>query len=382
MASNNKISRIKEVGARGIAKAAYRRATFAIRDSATFVRANLGESITPYLGFVGYNNLGDEILFDAHRKLFPELNLVHYGGGRLILKESRAGGLPMFRQAVLGGGTLIDHSDNWIRPVEKLISLGTRMFCLGTGVEDPSFMAWKSNDDVRERWVSALSEFDFVGVRGPLSRDVLKQAGLSNVEITGDTAMSLAPDRTERHVEPGLVGICYGDAASNHMWGDRATYREEMANTILALIEQGKRVELLPVWDIDIPSNMALLHAVSSPKCTMNKAFGSFHNYVRAVQQCEYFIGQKLHASVIAVLSRVPVIMLEYNPKCRDFMASLGLEKYVIKTSEYTADDCLQMASHLSDDCSLLEGPIDDQIRQYKSRQHYWARKLVGLYAK
>ena len=43
-------------------------------------------------------------------------------------------------------------------------------------------------------------------------------------------------------------------------------------------------------------------------------------------------VNLKLHAGFLAAAANVPLVSLEYQPKCRDFAASIGWEEFVIRT--------------------------------------------------
>jgi polysaccharide pyruvyl transferase WcaK-like protein len=53
---------------------------------------------------------------------------------------------------------------------------------------------------------------------------------------------------------------------------------------------------------------------------------------------------------VLASTANVPCIVLEYQPKCRDFAASIDWEHYTIRTNALTADKLIDKVGVLVDE--------------------------------
>lgn len=353
-------------------------ANFALEDIHVASKLVRGKLISPYIGLVGHNNLGDEVLYRAHQELFPNLSLTPYRKNTVYLEKfGRIINKPFSDYAILGGGTLINDGDDWLGRVEYLQSQGTMLFSLGTGAESSAFHGGSdANNKLLKRWVKALDKFGFIGVRGYQSKAILEAAGASRVVVTGDTALSLTPAKVKKSVSRGIVGINYGDVPGNPMWGDRAKYRSEIVRVIKFLIASGSKVVLLPIWKMDIASNESIVSEVGHPDCCIQKAYDSFERYSEAVQQCDAFVGQKLHATIFAVMNRVPAIMIEYRPKCFDFMSSVKLEDFVIKTSEFTLEQFLTMYNKLQKHASRIESRTTALMLEYKSKQFAQALKI------
>lgn len=357
---------------------------FAAEDTAILARLLGGAHLAPYIGFLGYNNLGDEVLYEAHVKLFPEHELVLYRK-ETVAVERLADMLrhPLCSHAILGGGTLINRQNHWIDRVEHLLSRGSKMFCLGTGVANPNF--WKGDNAIGgatfNRWLEALKQFEFVGVRGPYSKASLDKAGLKSAKVTGDTALTLTANKMRTKKSTGVVGLNYGSGEDSIMWGDPLKYRTELIKVIKAIIESGSKVMLLPIRGEDLASNRALIKDVNLPQFTMVESFQTFSEYSEKIRECDVFIGQKLHSTILAYMNRVPAIMIEYRPKCRDFMASIGLEDYVVKTSEVEFKPFMKLYDRLQKNHTVIRSQSESQILEYKHIQATEAKKLRSIIA-
>ena len=49
-------------------------------------------------------------------------------------------------------------------------------------------------------------------------------------------------------------------------------------------------------------------------------------------------LAQRLHVAVLAAAAGVPFVMIDYQPKCADFVASVDADEASIRTDEVTAD--------------------------------------------
>jgi exopolysaccharide biosynthesis predicted pyruvyltransferase EpsI len=345
---------------------------FLYRDIGTVSRLAKGEALAPYIGLVGYRNLGDELLYQAHQKLFPNHKLEPYRQDTVYV-EKVADSIrhPFCKHAILGGGTLINDGDIWLSKTEHLLDRGTRMFCLGTGSNMPIDFS-KAESPLLKRWAKALAQFEFVGVRGPYSKKVLDNAGIENVVVTGDTALAMTEDSVPSVKSQSIVGINYGEIKQPY----EAQYRDEMIKVIQTLIAQGHKVLLLPIWEGDVESNRKLNQLIAHPACQVIEVFDSYKKYADALRKCDFFIGQKLHSTVIALMNRIPSIMLEYKPKCRDFMASLGLEKYTIRTSDFTLETYQELHDELEQRYPSIKAQIEIKLLDFKNIQLNHAKRL------
>lgn len=109
----------------------------------------------------------------------------------------------------------------------------------------------------------------------------------------------------------------------------------------------------------------------------MRIAFDTYEDYAAATRECEVFVGQKLHSTVIACMNGIPSVMIEYRPKCRDFMASLGLERHVIRTDEFTAQSGAGAVRQLLAEREAVEQALTSHIAEFVKTQADAVRTLL-----
>lgn len=305
--------------------------------------------VLAYVGWLGYGNAGDEALLDAFRLSLPQRPLAHVSHERL-LRLAAAGRLLRGRvsAALLGGGTLIGH-ETFRRQLEWLLAAapGSRGFAVGTGVLDPDFPDRPPGEAQREleRWRPLLARLDRISVRGPRSLELLERLGVE-ARLVGDPALLLrAPAAVAPAPEP-VLGLNVG-FARNTWGGDPAGLLDSVAAVAERWLADGGRVELFPMWAADLPLVRAAAGRIRGPVPIVHE-FDDLQTLLARIARCHVFVGMKLHSVVLAAAAGVPGVMIEYHPKCRDFQASIGRERYTVRTDELRPDPLAELTFELA----------------------------------
>lgn len=94
----------------------------------------------------------------------------------------------------------------------------------------------------------------------------------------------------------------------------------------------------MPLWPEDANACARLARSAGlsereiAPVCIHHEAF---REQMRGV---DFLIAFKLHAAILAACYNVPFALVEYQPKCRDFSASLGWERFCFKPEELSSE--------------------------------------------
>jgi len=355
--------------------------------SASGIRANWALPASVYIGWTGYSNLGDEAMLEVCEARFARFRWVPFEvwnaqpqpkdfvrrafqspallfeslvdeirtrrrlRGFLNARNARVnvnGGPPA---ALLGGGTLINATDEFLqqyRTARERLRRPVPVF--SCGVKTPDFFAGKGDwrDHSRE-WVEATSDLPILGVRGPFSKQFLDAAGAHNVSITGDPTVwlhqplvesgNVLPDR------PLRIGVNCGSA--QFIWGDLSWLLAEQAEVVRKLIASGHAVELFAICPEDMPACLEVARQAHAGISPISEPLTSYESYAAKLTGFDLVIAFKLHAGVLAACANVPFVMLEYQPKCRDFCASIGWEDYNVRTDRADATTVLQLTEQL-----------------------------------
>lgn len=356
-----------------------RRRAGVARRNLRLARLPLGRAVTPYIGWTGEGNLGDEAMWAAHRELLPGLGLrpvPAHPSPALARAVARAPWL-QGRAVCLGGGTLVGNG-HFRSALETVLAAwpAAPRFTLGVGVEDPGYREGGRAGVAAEleRWAPLLEAFAVVGVRGPLSRDALAGIGVS-AEVVGDPALLLEPSPAAPGAEPGLLGLNVGRV--DDQWGhDETGFRRAVAGFARAAIADGWRVRLIPTWDQDAPVQAALAGELG-PGVTAAPFAGDPVAVLDELARCDVVVAHKLHACVLAAAGGTPPIALEYRPKCRDFQKSVGRGEFVMRTDRLDASTLLGWAREASERRAAQSAAMGERVGELRARLRGAAARVL-----
>lgn len=338
--------------------------------------------IAAYSGWLGNNNIGDDALYLANTKLFSEFELVD----RNYYDDSDV--------QLYGGGTVIprqatDHSK------EKLVT------AIGVGVEDPTFRNQRfapidieyhfvkngfggilnnkptqyllnniaaSSDSVvfqrkyiEESRFEPVHRFDYLGVRGPLSKEILARYGIES-EIIGDTALVLEPSEYNQQ-STNKIAVTLRSKKGVLKWSNDTSYVQTIQEFCQARSEQYEFV-FIPFRPIDIPLHIELSNAVDNAEFRDYCSHVDVRAAIDEIAECEVVIGERLHASILAACCFTPFLSLGYQPKNDDFVKSIDMDEYHIRFHDVTHDwlaDRFERIQTSDEATTKLQSEVEDK---------------------
>ncbi len=326
-------------------------------------------------GWLGFDNLGDEAIFNAAEVLFPQCGMIPYSGRDGFEIALAAKLLKVFQYSLMGGGTLINRLPATLQRAKKSLPLAKHSIIFGSGVASPVFWTGREDwQDARKQWVPVLEKCDYVGVRGPLSVELLKDVGFTDVEIVGDPVLALAGEvlPNENDIQEktiGLnIGVALGSFGSAQMWGDADYVFQQYVQLAKTATQAGWKVHWFVVWKNDL--EIALEAAKQSgTEGNIHQEYYDYNKYFDVVRKMSVFVGMKLHAVALAMCAYVPSVMLEYRPKCRDFMMSLDQQDNNIRTDEFKAHDVWERVKAWDANRPRISASLYDAIQPVATRQ-------------
>ena len=291
-----------------------------------------GQRAIGYIGWIGHGNLGDEAVFEAISGLLSvDESLIQFlaAEGESMLQRFGVGGMDVFRAVLFGGGTLIHP---YYLPVGRLAQkFGIPMYTVGTGVGSPGFFT--PENPSLAGWKPILQGCELLSVRGPLSYELLQDLGLPQVEVIGDPALGLAPDRAPVYrTRQRLVINLAQESRPTADSGEHAMHRQ-LAKLSNDFADRGGELigVALGAKDRGALEMFRREHGVGRLQIEDHRT--STQDLFETVSGSIGLVGVRLHSAVLASCVGVPSILFAYRNKCRDFMASMDLGDFALDIS-------------------------------------------------
>lgn len=220
-----------------------------------------------------------------------------------------------------------------------------------------------------------LQRCRFIGVRGHTSAELLAESGMDQVEVVGDPVLAFASGDINPSPIPNTIGLNIG-TSDGRIWGNEERVCDEAASLARIAKKAGWSVKWFVVWPKDL--EITLRAALSSDTA------GEIHiicddrkDFMERVRPLSAFVGMKLHATVLATCALTPSIMLEYRPKCRDYMRSIGQETLTFRTDTFRAEEIWEIVRFWNSHHHEAALTLSEGIRPLQEKQRAFARKVA-----
>lgn len=289
-------------------------------------------------GMYHRTNLGDEAMRIAALSIIPNHRAVAVVSDSEFSLFNRMKRAKRRRELLLGGGTLIhgsnDRGENhWLDYVEMRLNQGSRISVFGTGIAFHQTQIDETCESFK-RWGRILKHASDLELRGPISQEIAASMGVNSF-IFGDFVFSLFKQNVinQRQSLPSksnrIIGFNIGECL-----GDQIAY-ENLCGNIIDKLSKEFFIRFFIVTCKDIQATANVIR-----KCNLKKTcyqvinnYVNTHEYIETVIHCDAFIGLKLHAAALAMISGVPTLLFEYLPKCRDFVLPIDLGHCLLSLS-------------------------------------------------
>ncbi|GKV67349.1 MULTISPECIES: polysaccharide pyruvyl transferase family protein [unclassified Sporosarcina] len=340
-----------------------------------------------YIGWIGFENLGDELMYDLFKEHFAVLgegySLDFVNVEMKYLKNVSPGDYDLF---VLGGGSILNGPGVTISPyvidfLYNAVMLNKKVMMWGTGIDWLPKSSISLLENPQERFPLNMSDLTLMkirtvfsqsiwsGVRGPLTKKIFDQIDPSNqIEISGDSAFLLKLER-KKIPDRKVIGVNWGTSFNNVYGQNEESVEDQLALALQTLIAQGYKVHLFLVWQKDMEASVRLYHKINdSDHVTLPVLYGQ-NELMERMQDFEYTINFKLHANYLSLAAQVPFIALGYRFKIYDFIKSIEADSLVVDMDSATiAEDLLQVHEQLLSNKDTFMSKIETKRNLYAQR--------------
>lgn len=351
------------------------------------------------LGWYGQNAIGDDIIAEVTKHLFFEeakkkdinLKFVPFSTIKNLALRMIHSYLLKNDLIVIGGGSILGFDsmylymtlDGFDRINLRKLSRNnkTPLVIFGGGFrKEKKKLPEKHRIHMRTLFNRAILK----GVRGPVSQQLLISNRIVNeVQVIGDPALSFYPipvnDKLNGEFNIGMnvrfmktgeqqylkneeIYAIFAKLADYFIEEDSQIYffsftenkhdsDTEAAKRVIKLMEHKNNAKLIPF---------------SNDTLKMCSLIGNF----------DYLISQRLHPCILGWVQKVPNIGFEYQfLKTTDFMKSIGMDEFVIRTDEFSFDAYLDKYEKLNRNRKKIIERSQEHIERRRKKQ----RKFVNV---
>lgn len=309
-------------------------------------------------GYFGFANAGDEavlagLVYGLRKAGYSEPLTVLSANPAYTEREHGVQAIPRtglqfiwraMRRArlfVLGGGSLLQDVTS-ARSIVYYLGMhalarraGCRIAWIGQGI-GPLCRSWA------RRWVARAAEgAETIVVRDPASADLLREMGVSRVEVGADLSFLLPSADIEYgwQVLQG-AGACRDDAlialAPRRWAGAEADVGALLADLMQYARREWSARALLLAMQAERDGEVVREVAAKVSGAVVLSQPLSVRDVQGVLACCQIVIGVRLHALMLAAASGIPALAVSYDPKVRAFWQQVAAE-YVVEPEELNA---------------------------------------------
>lgn len=335
-----------------------------------------------YIGWLSYNNLGDELMWEIFNNLCKsylgsDYQVIHTSTINITLKD-----MNNYDTIVLGGGSIL--LPECIDSVHHAIEMNKKVIIWGSGydwaerqfvdlLESSSMSFCLYSDKTKLQLIDIVNKSKYTGVRGPLTYSLLKSANVNmeKVCLSGDPGLLLKSGefpakclKIKSNSEDKIVALNWG-TSYNKIYGKDEKYVEnQLAELCKMLLAQNYKIYMYVMWPEDISFSKSLYNKIESTNnVILDTNLHSAEELLRILQQCSLSINFKLHGNIISAAAGLPFVCLGYRFKCFDFIKSMDLNELIVSTDEKLIIEDIQRAIEFINSNRCL---ISDKLLKYK----------------
>ncbi len=126
---------------------------------------------------------------------------------------------------------------------------------------------------------------------------------------------------------------------------------------------------------VDVARRAELPQSAVSPRCFSHEAFLS------RVENLDLLVAMNLHAGILAAVANVPFVSLEYQPKCRDFAATIGWEEFLVRTDDLEPGKLIDRVSAVMVQLEAKRGELCRRMCEQMNAFESYCRDIEPLLA-
>jgi polysaccharide pyruvyl transferase WcaK-like protein len=161
------------------------------------------------------------------------------------------------------------------------------------------------------------------------------------------------------------------------LWGDE----QALCVELVKLAKRAREGNWLVKWFVLRPGDVEITRRAATESNTADhvvEVYDDPFGCLRELGQLSVFVGMKLHAIVLSTCAYVPSISLQYQPKCLDYMRSIGQEAGTIRSDRFNGEEAWEIVQLLASERKMRSASLFEQIKRLKERQQAKAEEITN----
>jgi polysaccharide pyruvyl transferase WcaK-like protein len=257
----------------------------------------------------------------------------------------------------------------------------------GTGFRSATSLL---DNEQAARFRGMMQRAALCGVRGYQSQQHCLVNGVANVEVIGDPGLSFQPVDVNPAAGEYTVGVmvrAMGKTGEPQYVSNERMFEivAELADHVISELDATLYFFSLAenIHDSDREGAGAVIERMNFGGDDRVRFLATGEDPIEAfskVASMDYVISQRLHPTVIAWQQAKPSVAFDYQfHKTADFMGSIGMDEYVLRTDEYSKDLYLAKYDRLMEERSSLAERARRAVVYWSERQLDFARRALTL---
>ncbi|MBT4456598.1 hypothetical protein HOC54_05660 [Candidatus Peregrinibacteria bacterium] len=263
---------------------------------------------------------------------------------------------------IVGGGGLFDDSSFkaiWIWTVQTYMaySLKKKVIMYGQSIKEP-------RSSLTKKIIKKLfKKSSFVAVRDEDSKRIIKKLIRGKkVHLMPDLLFFLQPKF--KQAKENKIILCLRDQP-----GKPQDFDKNLAKSKNYLIQKDEalQIDFLPFEkDSDERYHEQIIEKIAEKGRVQTRDFTEKrHKIEKLFSESKMVIGVRLHSVLMAINTETPFIAINYNPKVRNLLKTLGLSKFVIEPADATPENITQLYKTILE----KEDQVVKKLKEVKEEQ-------------
>ena len=330
------------------------------------------------VGWYGEGAHGDDIMEIATRNAFISVAR-RYNCTLKFVSEKEAD------VVIVGGGTIL--GVDTMNLYSKLARIDTPIVIFGGGFRRERRDIGNEN---RDRMKKLFERASLKGVRGYLSKQFLIHCGIDadDIDVIGDPAFLFEPVK----IKPLSNSFKVGVSVRNMRTGEpQYATNEENWNVIAKICDNLTKFKNAKLYFFNFAENVhdsdsegikKVISLMENKKNYTILPFKKTPEYLFSMLgQMDYIVSQRLHPTILGWIQGVPHVALEYQfGKTADFMQSIGMGEFVVRTDEFGMDTYIKKMERIMREKELIKHHSLLSVNYWKKKQYEFISRIMDMF--